>query len=229
VLLAQGQASKLRVLRSERDFIVLEEDPDIVTHSGKRWLAIAITLIALGLAAAEVLPMAVAAMLGAVALLLTNCLGMEDAYRSIEWKAIFLIAGMWPLSTAILSSGLADQVVNQILHTLGHPPAIVSAGVLMLITFIITQLMGGQVASLVMAPLAISAAQTLGVDVRGMGMAVALSCSLAFPTPFGHPVNIVVMSAGGYTFKDYVRVGGPLTILVAMIILLGLYFFWGVR
>jgi len=147
----------------------------------------------------------------------------------VEWKAIFLIAGMWPLSTVILSSGLAAQVVEQILHFLGHPPALVSTAVLLLITFVITQLMGGQVASLVMAPLAISAAQTLGVDVRGMGMAVALGCSLAFPTPFGHPVNIVVMNAGGYSFKDYLRVGGPLTVLVAAIILIGLYFFWGVQ
>lgn len=228
VLLVQGQASQLRVLRSETDFIVLEEDPDPVTKPGKSWLAILITLVTLGLAATELLPVAVAAMLGAVALLLTNCLGMEEAYRAIEWKAIFLIAGMWPLSTAILSSGLADQMIGKILHFLGHPPALVSAAILMLITFVITQLMGGQVASLVMAPLAISAAQTLGIDVRGMGMAVALSCSLAFPTPFGHPVNIVVMSAGGYTFKDYLRVGGPLTVLVALTILIGLHFFWGV-
>jgi di/tricarboxylate transporter len=227
VLLVQGYASQLRVLRSEIDFIVLEEDPDPVTKPGKNWLAIAITLAALGLAAVELLPMPVAAMLGAVALLLTNCLGMEEAYRAIEWKAIFLIAGMWPLSTAILSSGLADQVVGQILRFFGHPSSLVSATILLLITFVITQLMGGQVASLVMAPLAISAAQTMNVDVRGMGMAVALACSLAFPTPFGHPVNIMVMSAGGYTFKDYLRVGGPLTVVVVITILIGLRFFWG--
>ncbi len=228
VLLVQGHAAQLRVLRSEPDFIVLEEDPDPITKPGKSWLAVLITLVALGLSAAELLPMTVAAMLGAVALLLTNCLSMEEAYRAIEWKAIFLIAGMWPLSTAILSSGLADQVVAQILRFFGHPPSLVSAAILLVITFVITQLMGGQVASLVMAPLAISAAQTMGVDVRGMGIAVALGCSLAFPTPFGHPVNIVVMSAGGYTFKDYLRVGTPLTVLIAVVILVGLRLFWGV-
>lgn len=228
VLLVQGEASKLRVLRSESDFIVLEEDLDPVTKADKRWMAITITLAALGLAAANMLPMAVAAMAGAVALLLTNCLSMEDAYRAVEWKAIFLIAGMWPLSTAILSSGLADQVVSQILHIFGQPPPLGLATILLTVTFVITQLMGGQVASLIVAPLAISAAQTMGIDVRGMGMAVALGCSLAFPTPFGHPVNIVVMSAGGYTFRDYLRVGSLLTILTAIIILLGLHLFWGV-
>lgn len=227
-LLVQGHASQLRVLRSEQDFIVLEEDADPVTNPHKGWLAIAITLMALILAAVDWLPMAIATLAGAVALLLSNCLNMEDAYRAIEWKAIFLIAGMWPLSAAILSSGLAEQMVKQILRLFGHPPAIVLAAILLLITLAMTQLMGGQVASLIMAPMAISAAQTLGVDARGMGMAVALACSLAFPTPFGHPVNIVVMSAGGYTFKDYLRVGGPLTILIAIVILLGLRFFWHV-
>ncbi|MFZ6026324.1 MAG: SLC13 family permease [Chloroflexota bacterium] len=227
-LLVQGHASQLRMLRSESDFIVLEEDSDPIKNPQKGWLAVAITTLALLLAATDLLPMAVAAMAGAVGLLLSNCLSMEDAYRAIEWKAIFLIAGMWPLSTAILSSGLAEQVVKQILYFFGHPPALVLAAILLGITFVLTQLMGGQVASLVMAPLAISAAQTLGIDARGMGMAVALACSLAFPSPFGHPVNIVVMSAGGYTFKDYLRVGGPLTILVAILILFGLHLFWNV-
>jgi len=98
---------------------------------------------------------------------------------------------------------------------------------LMGLTFILTQFMGGQVASLVIAPLAIAAANQIHVDPRSMGMAVALACSLAFPTPFGHPVNIMVMGSGGYTIRDYLRVGLPLTILVFIAILIGLHYFWG--
>jgi di/tricarboxylate transporter len=88
--------------------------------------------------------------------------------------------------------------------------------------------MSGPVASLVLAPLALAAAHLVGVDPRGMAMAVALGCSLAFPTPYGHPVNIMVMGPADYSFRDFVRVGMPLTVLVLSAILIGLHLFWGV-
>lgn len=90
-----------------------------------------------------------------------------------------------------------------------------------------TQAMSGQVSALVLAPIALSAAQTMGVDPRSMGMAVALGCSLAFPTPFGHPVNVMVMSPGGYTVRDYLVLGIPLTIIIFLVIMIGLRLFWG--
>jgi di/tricarboxylate transporter len=226
-LLVQGPASRLRWLRAERDFIVLEEDPDPVIKPGKFWLALSITLFTLGIAAFGWLPVAVISMAGAVLMILTDCLGMDDAYGSIEWRAIFLIAGMWPLSTAIRSSGLADHAVTILLTTFGQLYPLVLAAILLCVALILTQLMGGQVASLVLAPLALSSANSIGVDPRSLAMAVALGCSLAFITPFGHPVNMMVMSSGGYTLRDFFRVGAPLTVLVMITILVGLHFFWG--
>jgi di/tricarboxylate transporter len=226
-LLVQGPAMHLRMLREERDFIVLEEDPDPVLNPRRARAAIVITLVTLVIAATGWLPVAQVVFAGALLMLLTGCLGMEDAYRSIEWKAIFVIAGMWPLSSAIQSSGLADIIVEAITRIFDGISSLGLAGVLLILTMGITQLVGGQVASLILTPLALSAALASGADARGMGMAVALGCSLAFLTPYGHPVNVMVMGPGGYKMRDFLRIGGPLTVILIVIILIGLHFFWG--
>jgi di/tricarboxylate transporter len=226
-LLVQGPSMHLRMLREERDFIVLEEDPDPVLNPRRARAAIVITLVTLVIAATGWLPVAQVVFAGALLMLLTGCLGMEDAYRSIEWKAIFVIAGMWPLSSAIQSSGLADIIVGAITRIFDGISSLGLAGVLLILTMGITQLVGGQVASLILTPLALSAALASGADARGMGMAVALGCSLAFLTPYGHPVNVMVMGPGGYKMRDFLRIGGPLTVILIVIILIGLHFFWG--
>jgi di/tricarboxylate transporter len=227
-LLVQGEAARLRYLREGRDFIVLEEDPDPVMNPSRAKAALVITLVTLTVAAFGWLPVAEVAFVGAVLILLFGCLGMEEAYRSIEWKAVFVIAGMWPLSFAIQSSGLAELAVGAIARLFGQVSPLGLAAVLIGFTLLVTQLVGGQVASLILSPLALAAAMASGADPRGMGMAVALGCSLAFLTPFGHPVNVMVMGPGGYTMKDFLRVGAPLTLLLIVTILAGLHWFWGV-
>ena len=206
-LLVQGNAKQIRLIRAEPDLVLLEEDPDAVINPQKQNLAAAITVITLIVASLGYLPIALVTMTGAVLLLITRTITMNDVFEKMEWKAIFLIAGMWPLSTAIRTSGLSDIVVNQLITSFGDAAPLFFAAMLILLTFIMTHLMSGQVSALVLAPIALTAAQTLGVDPRSMGMAVALGCSLAFPTPFGHPVNIIVMSPGGYSFKDYIKIG----------------------
>lgn len=226
-LLVQGPAHRIHLLHNEPDLILLEEDPDAVMKPGKAGITIAITLVTLAFAALNVIPVAEAVFAGAVLLLLVNSLSMNEAYRGIEWKAIFLIAGMWPLSIAIRTTGLAESSINLLLGWLGTASPILVSLLLLVVSLIITQLMSGQVAALVLAPIALVAAQNIGADPRGLGMAVALGCSLAFITPFGHPVNIMVMSSGGYTTRDFLRIGMPLTVIVIITILLGLRIFWG--
>jgi di/tricarboxylate transporter len=226
-LLVQGPADKIRLLNKNDDMVLLEEDPDAVYKPSKNRLALMITLLTLGIASFGSLPTAIVVMGGAVLLLLTRCLDMNDAYRGIEWKTIFLIAGMWPLSTAIRSTGLADGVVHTLFNLFGNISPIAAAAVLLFLALVLTQFLSGQVAALVLAPLAIAAATWVGADPRGLAMAVALGCSLSFPTPIGHPVNIMVMSPGGYVFRDFLRIGGPLTVLVFIAILFGLHFWWG--
>lgn len=226
-LLVHGPASRIETFSQERNLILLEKDPDAVLKPSKRWLAIIITLVTLTIAALGILSTAEVVIAGAVLMLITRCIEINDAYQAIEWKAIFLIAGMWSLSIAISSTGLADQVIRSLSALLGAIPPLLVAGILTSLACLFSQFMSGQVASLVLAPLAISAASYLGIHPYGLGMATALGCSLTFPTPFGHPVNIMVMSPGGYTFKDYFRVGLPLTLLAFAAILFGLHLFWG--
>lgn len=226
-LLVQGDSEQIKLVRRSRDLMLLEEDPDAVPRPAKFALSLVITLATLALAAMDFMPIALVIFAGAAILMLTGCLEMGDAYRSIEWKAVFLIAGMWPLSTAIRTSGLAALAVQGLLGVVGHAAPLLVAFVFILIALVLTQIMSSQVAALVLAPLALAAAAQVGADPRALVMAAALGCSLSFPTPYGHPVNILVTGPGGYSFRDFVRVGLPLTGLVVLVLLAGLHFFWG--
>ncbi|MHB1481030.1 MAG: SLC13 family permease, partial [Bellilinea sp.] len=220
-------ARRIQLLHGDPDLILLEEDPDAVLAPGKIYLALGITLLTLVIAAIGVVPVAEVILAGAILLVVTGCMNMNDAYRAIEWKAIFLIAGMWPLSTAIRDTGLASMGVNAILNLMGDVAPLWIALSLILVAMLLTQVMSGQVAALVVAPLALAAAASAQIDARALSMAVALGCSLAFATPYGHPVNIMVMSPGGYNLRTYTRIGIPLTILSILVIMAGLAIFWG--
>ncbi len=225
-LLVQGSAMQMRLLRDDRDFILLEEDPDAVLQPRKAGRAVAILLMVLGIAAFGWLPVAEVSLVGAILMVLAGCLTMDDAYRSIEWKAIFLIAGMWPLGVAIRSTGLADSITQVLGGVSGYGSSALALA-LILGGLSLTQLLGSQVASIVLTPIGLTMAMSVGADPRAIGMAIALSCSLAFLTPLGHPVNVLVMGSGGYSFRDYLKVGGPLTLIVLLIIMIGLKVFWG--
>jgi len=226
-LLVQGPAATIHRLNLEPELILLGEDPDSVLKPRKFFLTIAITLLALALVAFTTLSVPVVFLSAALLMVLTGCLSMNEAYQAIDWKVIFLIAGMWPLSTAIRMTGLAQTGVDLIFNSGVTIAPLLAAFVLLLIALSLVQIMSAQVASLVLAPVALAVAYSLGADPRALSMAVALGCSLAFITPYGHPVNLMVMSPGGYKTRDFVRIGLPLTVLVIAGILLGLHFFWG--
>ncbi len=227
-LLVQGTVARLRLLHQERDFIILDEDPEAIARPRRATLAVLIGLATLAVAITGVLPIALVSLAGAIAMVLTGCLDPDQAYASIDWKSIFLIAGMWPLSTAIQNSGLSGALVQELLSLAGHAGLILLVVLLLLMTMILTNIMAGQAAApIILAPIGLSLAKATGADPRMLLMTIALGCSLAFLTPLGHPVNVIAMSSGNYTFKDFLRVGGLLTALVFLGILVGLHFFWG--
>jgi di/tricarboxylate transporter len=152
---------------------------------------------------------------------------MDEAYRSVEWKAIFLIAGMLPLSIALERTGTATQLAEILFQLTGGLSPVVTAGILMLIAIGFSLLLSGQTAAVIVAPIAIAAAAPIGVDPRALAMGVAIGCSLAFISPLGHPANLLVMGPGGYTFRDYIRLGTPLTLLSIAIALVALQWMWG--
>ena len=228
-LLLQGRRSKIALLRDEPGLLVLEEDTGPVVMSRRAWLAIALTTAAFALAAFNVLPIAESAFSAAVLMILFGCVEMGAAYQTIEWRTIFLIAGMLPLGLALGSTGASALVGSGLVNLLGRfGPLAVAAG-LFWVSTLLTQIISGQVAPVVLAPIAIAAAQHLGLDPHGLAMAVALGCSTAFLTPISHSANLLVMGPGGYRFKDYARVGLPLTLILFVVLMPALALFWGVR
>lgn len=225
-MLLQGPRAKVELLRLDPNFLILEEETT-GPPGFHALLATCILVASLTLAATKLLPISIATLAGAVTLLLTGCLTMDEAYRAIEWKAIFLIAGMLPLSIALDSTGAAAYLA-QGLHTLiGGSTPLATAAILLLITVSVSIFLSGQTAAVIMSPIAIAAAAPIGADPRALAMAAAVGCSLAFISPLGHPANLLVMGPGGYMFRDYFRLGIPLTMLTIAITLVMLRLVWG--
>lgn len=225
-MLMQGPREKFDLLRGDENFLILEAEA--VGRPGRRaWLAAGIVVASLGAAALGLLPIAIATLTGAILMVLANCLSMDAAYRSISWRTIFFIAGMLPLSIALQTTGLADLLGDALIGLTGGAGSLGLAGALLLATIGLGLLIGGQTTAVVLAPVSIAVAELAGADPRAMAMAVAVGCSLAFVTPLGHPANLLVMGPGGYTLRDYVRLGAPLTVLTALLTLFGLHWAWG--
>ena len=226
-LLVQGAWDKITDLSSDPNIMLLEEDEDAVRNPRKILTAVLITSAVVLTAVLNWAPISLASICGAVLMVLTGCIGMDDLYQSIEWKAIFLIAGMWPLSSALISTGLAQTIVTFLGGWIGPFTPLGITALLIALAALLAQFVSGQVAAISLAPLALAAAAQTNGDPHTILLGVALGCSLTFSTPTAHPTNIMVMSPGGYQFRDYLRMGLPLTILCYILILLGLRIFFG--
>jgi di/tricarboxylate transporter len=226
-LLVLGPRAQARLLQGERDFLVLMDTAEEGLRTHRLPHALAIMAISIALAGTGVLPTAEAMLAGALAMVLVGALTMDEAYQSVEWKSIFLIAGMLPVGLALNNTGASTVVGQWIVQALGAygSPAVLSG--LLVLTIVLTQFMGGQATAVILAPIAIHAALSLNANPRPFALAVAYGCSLAFLTPLAHPANILVMGPGGYKFADYFRVGILLTVLLGALIIGLLVFGWG--
>ena len=225
-LLLFGHRINLNVLATDPDFLVLEEGLQEPPRYKKAPIAALIMAIALIPVMLGWLPIAIAAVMGVVLMVVTGCLNMEEAYRAVDWRAIFLIAGMLPLGIALQNTGassiLADGVVN-LVGRLG-PTAVMAA--LFLLAAVASQVMPNPAVAVLLAPIALNTAADLRVSPYPLVMAVAISASAAFLSPVGHPANLLIMGPGGYRFRDYTRVGGPLTLVVLVVVILVVPLFW---
>jgi di/tricarboxylate transporter len=224
--LMQGPSEKFSALYRDPNVLILAEETD-GRPTARAPLAVAILLASLTLAATGLLPLAIAALTGAVLMVLTGCIKMEEAYRAVDWRTIILVAGMLSLSVALHTTGTADYLGQALVNLIGPLGTMGAACVLLLASIVLSLLLGGQAGAVIMAPIAIAAGKVIGTDPRAMAMTVAIGCSLAFLTPLGHPANLLVLGPGGYKFRDYVRLGAPLTLLSIIVTLAGLHWFWG--
>jgi len=226
-LLLQGPRDRLPMLRLSSDLIVLSDDEGPIKKVVNKG-ALALSIFGLTLAVAALGPFSVGEVMlaGALVMVILNVLTMEQAYRVIEWRIVFLVAGMLPLGMAMTKTGATALFAKALIDVVGpYGPQALLLGLLTL-TVLLSQAMKGAAVSAVLAPIAIQAAQQVGVDPRAMSMGVALATSMAFITPLGHPVNILMMGPGGYRFRDFFKVGLPLTALLFIIVLVTLPIFW---
>jgi di/tricarboxylate transporter len=225
-LLLHGPRHRLRVLGSEPDFLVLTEAAQEPPRVNKAPLALLIMAVVLGPVILGWIPIAIAAVMGVALMILTGCLTMDEAYRSIEWKAVFLIAGMLPLGIAMEQTGAASFLAEQMVRLVGgFGPLAVTAG-LFILAALASQAMPNPAVAVLLAPVALNTATDLGISPYPLMMAIAISASAAFLSPVGHPSNVLIMGPGGYRFSDFTKVGMPMTVMVLVVVLLILPFVW---
>ncbi len=220
-LLVYGHRRSLEAMARDPDFIVLDETAARVPRLEKARTAGLIMVAVLVAALSGQVPIAIAALGGAALMVATGCINMEEAYRGIEWRVVFLVACMLPLGNAIEHTGAAQIGAEALLGVIGDmSPRWVVAGVFAA-TVICAQVIHPAALVVIIAPIALSISDTVGISPHLLMMTVAISASSTFASPISHPAPMLVMGPGGYRYSDYLKIGAPIT-LVAMAVSVGL-------
>jgi di/tricarboxylate transporter len=225
-LLLQGSRRRIGALQNSGDFLVLEPVEIEQRRKDKMFLALGVAGLVLLLVTVAGFEIATAMLIGALGMVLTGCLSMDEAYQSIEWRSVFLIAGMLPLGIAMENTGTARFLAEQIVGLMGgFGPIAVLAG-MMIFAGLITEPMSNAAATVLMVPIAIDIALGLGANPQPFVLGTVIAASTSFLTPVGHQANVLVMGPGGYRFFDYTRVGFWLNIIIITVSLLVIPIFW---
>lgn len=212
-LLIQGHKDDLSRLLSSTNLIVTNELTELNVRREKAFVALSMILMVVILVVFNILPLLVAAIIGAAGMIIGRCLTIEEAYEAIDWKIIFLLGGIIPLGLALEQNGAALWVTNLVLEPLIRFGPIIVLAALYLITAVMTEALSNNATAVILAPIALSAAASMGVDARPFLVAVTFAASTSFATPVGYQTNTMVYSPGGYRFSDFTKVGGPLNLI----------------
>ncbi len=225
-LLLQGERSALEQIKREPGFIVTEEVQLEAFRTEK--IPIAIGIIAgVVLFAALGVPILVTAIVGCVLMVLTRCLTVNELHESIRWDVIFLLAGVIPLGLAMERTGGAQLLADIAAQSAEVVSPLVVLIIFYVITMVLTELISNNAAVIVMIPVGMATAGALGLDPRAFALAIMFAASTSFSTPVGYQTNTMVYGPGGYRFTDFLRVGGPLNLLLAVLTPLYIYLLWG--
>lgn len=211
----------LAALARDKDFIVAtdipkeEQRPQKVTH------AVSFFGLSLFLILFTDFELSIALMAGAIGMVLTGVLNMDEAYQAVSWKTVFLMAGLIPLGIAMEVTGTAAWLAQQVLGLLGDVPQLVVQIVLAVLATLFTLVMSNVGATVLLVPIAINIALATGGNPAVYALLIALATSNAFILPT-HPVNALIMGPGGYKVKDFIRVGGIMSVIFTVVMLVGL-------
>jgi len=227
ILLVQGERSQINALEQQGVVSVVGAVDEPTTPNGRAALAMAIFGGAIIVGALNILPLSVAMLLGAVLVLVTRCITPEEAYRSMQWRVIILIASMLGLGTAIETSGAAQFIASLVVDILGTTSPFWLLTAFFMLTVVLTQPMSNQSAAVVVLPIAVQTALQLGLNPRSFAIMIALAASTSFVTPL-EPACLLVYGPGRYRFFDFVKVGSLLTLVVYAIAIGAVLTLWPV-
>lgn len=229
--LIRGSWENIDQLQDQNQDLVICGSPegmskDVKQLTYKSYISLGALLLMICLLVFKVVPGAMASLIAAGLVLLTGCVPITKAYKSISWISVIMIAAMIPMGVALQKTGTAQIIANGLVEYLGQTsPVFLLAGIFLLTTSF-SQVINNSATAVLMAPIVIIAAQSLEVNPEPFMIAVAISASTAFLTPVGTTTNAMVMTAGGYQFKDYFKVGAPLLLLFLIITLVLVPIIW---
>jgi di/tricarboxylate transporter len=225
-LLLRGTISALAQVKREPGFIVGEEVPVEEFRTEKIPVALAI-VAGVVIIAALGQPILVTALVGGVLMVVTGCLKMNELHESIRLDVIFLLAGLIPLGLALENTGGAQLLADLAVQAAAYVAPLIVLGIFYLTAMILTELISNNATVVVMVPVAVTTAETLGLDPRAFILAIMFAASTSFSTPVGYQTNTMIYGPGGYKFLDFTRVGLPLNLLLAVVTPLYIYLVWG--
>jgi di/tricarboxylate transporter len=225
-LLLQGPEHRVRGLQEGADFLVLEPLAVEQFRRKKAPIAVAALALAILLVVFADYHISLAMVIASVVMILTGCLSIEEAHESIDWRTVFLVAGMLPLGMAMEVTGTAQYLADIMLGALGdYSPLVLLAGTY-LFAALITQAMSNAAAMVLIVPIAVDTALALGANHITFTMAVVIGAATSFLTPIGHKANVLVFGPGGYRFFDFARAGALLTVVLLIVSMVFLPLFW---
>jgi di/tricarboxylate transporter len=216
VIVVQGRFDVMPDTLKALGILPLAERDVGLGRGRRRWIPLVILLAAIGAVAFKVLPIAMAFFAAAVALVLTKSLTLRDAYETIEWPILILLAALIPVSEAVRTTGATDLMAGWLHVAAGGMPPMVAMGMMLLAAMAVTPFLNNAATVLMVAPIGAGLATRLGLNPDPFLMAVAVGAACDFLTPFGHQCNTLVMGPGGYRFSDYWKLGLPLSIFIVV-------------
>ena len=226
VLLLEGDAENLPEAIAELGLLPLAERDLRVGRPRRAPLASGLFVVAITLASFGVLSLPVALGSAALAMILVGLVPVREMYDHIDWPVIVLLGAMIPVGQALEASGTTQVIANSLVAISAGLPPVVLLTVILVVTMTLSDVINNAATAVVMAPIALTIAQQLGVNPDTFLMAVAIGASSAFLTPIGHQNNALILGPGGYRFGDYWRMGLPLEVLIVLVAIPMLLIVW---